>query len=181
MSELRDYQNSSAIREVIGCLLKDPTLLVNHKITKEDFVEAFHKLLFVTINNLFVQGVSKIDAIVIEEAIKRDYSSLYNIYTKNNGNYYVTANQKTAILANFEANYNEMKKFTALRGLRNQGIEVDDLFDPSEPDPEVADKKRALLNKMSVEDVISHYRQKVLSVAVNFSYKSGRESLKAGG
>ena len=74
-----------------------------------------------------------------------------------------------------------MKKFTALRGLRNQGIEVDDLFDPSEPDPEVADKKRALLNKMSVEDVISHYRQKVLSVAVNFSYKSGRESLKAGG
>ena len=62
MSELRDYQNSSAIREVIGCLLKDPTLLVNHKITKEDFVEAFHKLLFVTINNLFVQGVSKIDA-----------------------------------------------------------------------------------------------------------------------
>lgn len=34
----RDIQSISAIREVIGCILQDPTLLDNHAVDIDDFV-----------------------------------------------------------------------------------------------------------------------------------------------
>ena len=49
---LRQYQSKIAIREVLGCIVNNPTLLKTYKISLDDFVEAFHKVVLVGINNL---------------------------------------------------------------------------------------------------------------------------------
>ena len=56
---LRQYQSKSAIREVLGCLVKNPLLLKDHNITIDDFVESFHKVVLVGINNNVSNNVVK--------------------------------------------------------------------------------------------------------------------------
>lgn len=179
-ADMQSYQSKTAIREVLGCLLREPKLLKDHTITKDDFVEAFHKVLFVAVNNLYIQGVEKVDAFLLNNYISEHYQTLYKIFTRNNGEEFVNKAQRMASLENFEMNYNEMKKFSALRAFLRKGIEVDELFDPEEIDPEIADKKREKFTKMSVDDVLLFFRQKVVDVTDEFSSKEGRDSVKAG-
>ena len=42
---------------------------------------------------------------------------------------------------NFEANYNELRKFSLLRSLMNQGIDVTDIYDPNEFDDDEGENK----------------------------------------
>ena len=45
--------NKQAIREVLGSLLQNPSLIREYKILQNDFPETFHKLIFAAINNLY--------------------------------------------------------------------------------------------------------------------------------
>lgn len=81
---------------------------------------------------------------------------------------------------NFVANYTELKKFSVLRSFLKEGIDVDEIYDPEEVDPEVADAKRADFLAMSVDDILLHFRKKILRVTQEFNTKSGRDSVKAG-
>lgn len=77
-------------------------------------------------------------------------------------------------------NYAEFKKFSLLRTLLRQGIEVDELFDPEEVDEEIADAKRAKLRKMTTDDILHFFRQKLYTIDKSFSNNSVRNSRKAG-
>ena len=178
--QLKLYQSKSAIREVLGCLVQNPVLLASYKITKDDFVEAFHKIVFVGINNLFNAGTVYIDSSILEEYLKNEYPTKYAIYAKNNGSMFVDKAKSVAILDNFNSNYNEMKKFSLLRELLKQDIDVSDFFDPNEVDPLIKDKARDLFEKSSVDDIIDFYKNKLFAISQTFSKRSSRDSLKAG-
>ena len=81
---LRKYQSKSAIREVIGCIINNPILLKDHKIFIDDFVESFHKVVIVGINNTFNNGISKLDSTIIEEYLKESFPTKYAIFKRNN-------------------------------------------------------------------------------------------------
>lgn len=179
-TDMQLYQSKSAIREVLGCLIQDPSLLKTHTITKNDFVEAFHKVVFVGVNNLFSQGVNKVDAYVLDNYIKEHMQSVYKIFTRNNGVEFVDKAKRAASLDNFKMNYTELRKFSALRAFLREGVDVDDLYDPEEVDTELADQKRAEFSKMTIDDILLHYRQKTVKVNEEFSSKTGRDSVKAG-
>ena len=73
---LRQYQSKSATREVLGCLVNNPSLLLTHKITADDFVESFYKIIFGAIKNCYANKATKLDAYVIEEYLKEAVSDL---------------------------------------------------------------------------------------------------------
>ena len=98
---LKKYQNRNAIREVLGSLIKNPSLLIDYKIVKEDFVESFYKIIFVAINNLANLGTIKLNSQVIEEYLKNNYPPEYLIFKKNNGSLFVDKAEKFATLENF--------------------------------------------------------------------------------
>ncbi len=58
-SKLLSYVNKQAIREVLGSLLQEPSLIREYKIVQNDFPETFHKLIFAAINNLYKNPVIK--------------------------------------------------------------------------------------------------------------------------
>ena len=122
--QLKAYQSKSAIRQVLGCLLQNPLLLASYKLTKDDFVEAFHKIVFVGINNLFNAGTTVIDSNILEEYLKNEYPSKYLIYAKNSGSLYIDKAIEVAIPENFNTNYNEVRKYSLLRELLKQDIDL---------------------------------------------------------
>lgn len=181
LTTLRQYQSKSAIREVLGCLIKQPGLLASNKITVDDFVEAFHKVVFVAINNCFENGMEKLDSIIIEDYLQNAFPSKYGIFKRNNGALYVEKASEMAILENFPANYKEMRKFTVLRELVKEGTDVSEFFDPNEVDSELIDSKREYFEECSVDDILGFYRSKLLRISNQFNGNTIRESIKAGG
>lgn len=181
LTTLRQYQSKSAIREVLGCLIKQPGLLASNKITVDDFVEAFHKVVFVAINNCFENGMEKLDSIIIEDYLQNAFPSKYGIFKRNNGAFYIEKASEMAILENFPANYKEMRKFTVLRELVKEGTDVSEFFDPNEVDSELVDAKREYFEECTSDDILNYYRSKLLKISEQFNSNSTRESMKAGG
>lgn len=136
--------------------------------------------MFVAINNLFSQGAVKLDQYIIDDYLKNNLQSLYNIYTRNNGNLYVEKAKELATPENFNTNYQEMKKFSLLRAYLKSGIDVDEIFDPDEEDPEISDEQRYKFSQMTIDEILNHFRQKVSNITQEYSPKVGRDSVKAG-
>ena len=136
--------------------------------------------MFVAINNLFSQGAVKLDQYIIDDYLKNNLQSLYNIYTRNNGNLYVEKAKELATPENFNTNYQEMKKFSLLRAYLKSGIEVDEIYNPDEEDPEIADEQRYQFSQMTIDDILNYFRQKVSNITQEYSPKVGRDSVKAG-
>lgn len=179
-SVLKKYQNRNAVREVLGSLIINPTLLIEHKMNKNDFVEPFYKILYVAINNLANMGSIKLNGDIIGEYLRENYPTEYLIFQKNNGVVFIEKASAYASPENFEANYLELKKFSLLRDFLRIGFDVSDYYDPFEVDPDKIYTKRLKLEKDSLDDIINHFKKKILFISENYTLKSNRDSIKAG-
>lgn len=178
-SKLSQYQNKQAIREILGSLLQDPSLIREYKIVQNDFPETFHKLIFAAINNLYKNGAEIIDAVAIDEYLSH-YETQYQIFTKNEGINFLEKVQEMALQSNFKYYYDQLKKFSLLRSYAENGIDVSEFFDPDEIDPVTVEAQRKLLDEYSLQDIINHYKKKQLKIIAPFISTEGRDSKKAG-
>ena len=88
MSKGSKYVDITSIIQVIGNIYKNPRLLDNedqYNITEEDFPDTFHKVVFGSIYNLWLQGVEKITINNISDYLSSRPKSLA-IYEANKGN-----------------------------------------------------------------------------------------------
>lgn len=178
-SKLSQYQNKQAIREILGSLLQDPSLIREYKIVQNDFPETFHKLIFAAINNLYKNGAEIVDAVAIDEYLSH-YETQYQIFTKNEGINFLEKVQEMALQSNFKYYYDQLKKFSLLRSYAENGIDVSEFFDPDEIDPVTIEGQRKLLDEYSLQDIINHYKKKQLRIIAPFISTEGRDSKKAG-
>lgn len=164
--QMLQIQNKGAIQQVLGCLLQTPTLLSdsNYSISYEDFPEKFHALLFSTINNLYTNGTVVMDIPTICNYLYT-MPTQYKIFEVNNGAEYIELVRENVDTENFEANYKLMKKFSVLRDLCSKGIDITDLFDYNETDPNRIEEMNNKIFGMSVSDIINHYMIKFNDIA----------------
>lgn len=179
VSKYSEYSSKQAICEVLGSFISQPSLLKEYPVTKKDFPEIFHKLIFAAISNLFNKGATVIDAVAIDEYIS-NFKTQYKIFTDNNGIEYIEQISEIAIPDNIKYYYDLLKKFTLLRDYKSNGIDVSEFFDPDEEDNEIIERKRALLDKSTLNDIIVHYKKKLLSINSEYTISEERESKKAG-
>lgn len=178
-SKLQSYVNKQAIREVLGSLLQEPSLIREYKIVQNDFPETFHKLIFAAINNLYKNGAEIIDAVAIDEYLSH-YETQYQVFTKNEGINFLEKIQEMALQSNFKYYYDQLKKFSLLRNYAENGISVDEFFDPDEIDPTTIEKQRRLLDEYTLQDIINYYKKKHSKIIAPFLNTEGRDSKKAG-
>ncbi len=178
-SKLVSYVNKQAIREILGSLLQEPSLIREYKIVQNDFPETFHKLIFAAINNLYKNGAEVIDAVAIDEYLSH-YETQYQVFTKNEGINFLEKVQEMALQSNFKYYYDQLKKFSLLRSYAENGIDVSEFFDPDEIDPVTIEAQRKLLDEYSLQDIINHYKKKQLKIIAPFISTEGRDSKKAG-
>lgn len=178
-SKLLSYVNKQAIREVLGSLLQEPSLIREYKIVQNDFPETFHKLIFAAINNLYKNGAEEIDAVAIDEYLSH-YETQYQVFIKNEGISFLEKIQEMALQSNFKYYYDQLKKFSLLRSYVEHGISVEEFFDPDEINPEVIEKQRKQLDEYTIQDIINHYKKKHSRVIAPFLNTEGQDSKKAG-
>ena len=154
-----------AIQQVLGCLLKKPSLLSEtdkYSFTPSDFSSTFEKIIFGSICGLYAQGAKAIGIVDIENFINSDITSK-QIYDKNNGIEYLQDIENYVELDNFEYYYNKLKKINLLRDLKKLGIDTSEFYEENLASPralEINDK----FEQLTIADIVDRTKAKILGV-----------------
>lgn len=111
-------------QQVLGCLMKNPLLLVNHEVKVEDFgTNKVAKIIFISIRNLFESGAKTLTPIEIDQDIER-YEASATIYKQEKGLEVLKECYEISQEANFVYYYERLKKLTLLRVLGKKGYDI---------------------------------------------------------
>lgn len=171
-----------SIYQVLGCLLKDPSLLgdVNkYQLNKEDFPEPFHRAIFGAIWNLYKLGSKDIDHIAVDNYLS-SYAKSYEIFLKNDGIEWCQNAIDQSSLANFDYYYTRVKKFSLLRECERNGISVIDIYNEKEVDPNLQAVMQDKFDKYDISDIIKIIDTKVLGIKEKFVAEYGAYGQQAG-
>lgn len=162
--------------------MTNPNLLIEHPLVKTDFEDGLHQILFYATNNLFLMGADKLDAVTISTYLNEKFITGYITFNKNNGIKLVQelTNPSFVNLDTFEANYLEVRKFSLLRCLMKEGINVDYFFNPDEVIEKEINKRRKRFETYSLDEILLFYKNKLSDLTEKFNTKTGREYIKAG-
>ncbi|MDD4358880.1 MAG: DnaB-like helicase N-terminal domain-containing protein, partial [Candidatus Pacebacteria bacterium] len=121
-----------AIIQVIGSLIKNPTLLLedNYTLRTSDFPERFHQIIFSAIYNLINTGIKELDIITIDNYISQ-YEKQYVVFNSNNGVQYLEGCIELANVRNFKYYYDRLRKFALLKTLNEKGFDIKEIYDDS--------------------------------------------------
>lgn len=164
------YYDTTAIIQVIGCVFNNPALLDDtdkYTIHEQDFIEEFHKIVFGSIYNIHATGSSiTIDAIVDYLDNRPKFAA---VFKQNKGIEYLTQVSTVASEDTFNYYYNRLKKMTLLRAYANVGLDVTDLYDPSEVlDSKRKQKQEDWLDNSSLVDIADAIDARIESVKASF-------------
>ena len=167
--------------QVLGCLLQKPDLLNDSKynIDREDFEEIFHKMVFASIHNLYLQGVKSIDYIAIDNYLS-PYELQYKIFNENNGMDYIIECKDNSNLENFDYSYERIKKFSLLRTFIEQGIDITTIYDETIVEPREQEIMQAKFDKLSVKEIFNFIEKKVVDIKNKHLININNQGQKAG-
>lgn len=165
--------------EILGCFVKQPTLIGTYKVYPYDFTEGLHKIIFSALKRLYQDGAIQIDSFVIDEFLS-NYPTEHAIFVRQNGMHFIDLCAESCHIENIDYYYNQIKKFSLLRDYLKHGIDVSDYFIPDEIDLQSAASRRALLDKDSITDIIGHFKQKQLEIASQYVTPGEKAMKKAG-
>lgn len=178
------YVDTSAIIQVIGCTLKNPTILDSsdkYNIVEEDFVDDFHKILFGSIYKLYHSGAKTISIENIQDFLGgRPIQK--NIFEEHNGEEYLIKIIKTVNnLDTFDYYYNRMKKMTLLRAMDSHGIDVSFIYDADNIlDIRKKQRQEEYLDNCTIEDIVKKIDDKIDEIKEKYSDISVTENYQAG-
>lgn len=168
--------------QILGSLLKTPMLLAEssiYNLTKDDFPEKFHKVVFAALNNLYQNGNEVINEIVIDGFLQ-DYAIQYAIFNDNNGLEYLEKISEMSEESNFDYYYNRVKKFSLVREMDGLGFNIQEIYDIDIIDPKEQEEMQEKFDSYSVNDILKIYELKMLEVKDRFKSNSDTKSSKVG-
>lgn len=158
------YVDATAMTQVIGCIFKEPTLLDksdSYVLIDEDFPDEFHHVVFGTIYNLSILGVSEITLDSINDYLESRPKNK-QIYDKNHGNEYLSKLVEIATPSTFDYYYNRLKKMSLLRAYDNIGLDVSEFYDPDNiSDIKKKEYQEDWLDNTSLSTIASQIDQKI--------------------
>jgi len=160
---------------VIGCLLQKPNLLNNttkYNLTKEDFPEKFHKIIFASIYNLWNEGITSIDYVMIDNYLSK-YNLQYQVFVENNGIEYLQAAKDSADITNFNYVYDRVKKFSLLRSYQESGINIDHIYSEKEVDLRRQELMQERFDSLSLTQITEEIDKKIVDIKGKFLLHHG--------
>ena len=167
--------------QVLGCLMQQPTLLdeTSRQLTKEDFPEPFHKIIFGVIQNLAIDGVTDIDYIAVDNFLSK-YEKQYEIFNMNNGMEYLVDAKERANLSAFDYNVDRTMKFSLLRALNEKGIDTSEIYNDRILSPKKSEEMQERFDEMGTNDIVNEIDKKLMDVKNDFTCGDGCFGGKAG-
>ena len=174
----KNCSNKDAERNVVACLLEDPSLLKSYKISRFDFTDYVYQLIFVCIEQLYSSKAKVITRFEIEDFLKQ-YEEQYKRFCKKQGPEILEEIEDMAIIENMQYNFDKLKKFSLLRFLRYQGFDISDYYDET-ADLEERNRQITKLDHSSLMDISNNFKNKLLTISEDFVLSETRENKKAG-
>ena len=167
--------------QILGCLLKKPDILSDSKynLDRDDFEEIFHKMIFASIYNLYLQGTKNIDYIAIDNYLS-SYELQYKIFNENNGMDYIIECENNSSIENIDYYYQRIKKFTLLRDIIEEGTDIKSIYDETIVEPKEQEKMQAQFDKYSVQDIINILDKKIIKLKNKHLSNINNQGQKAG-
>ena len=140
---------------LIGCLIKNNELVASKKypLSKSDFNEnLFHRTLYRAIARLYKDGCLSVSEVEIDTFLQ-NYQAEYEIFQDNNGIEFIATIIELCNLENYELYYNTIRKFSLLRDMKKDGMDITDYYDESEP----SESQNENLNRYEVSDILSEF------------------------
>ena len=153
---------------VLGSLMQNPLLCedADRPLDKGDFnTEKFYEIVFVSIYNLYQQGVEKIDEFAIDSYLS-SYPEQYKIFQDNEGLKWVSNALGMAQLENYDYYYHRVRKFSLLRYYEKKGLDTRILFDGNKLDSAEEQKK---FDDMTEQDMVEEI-ENIFSVEAKNKY-----------
>lgn len=179
------YVDKMANLSVLGLLIKEPTILENvdkYPISAEDFPDKIYSAIFLAINNLFVNGMRKID---VQDIVLYIKSALPKIYEKEfekteNGLDILNRAVQVSDIKKLDYYYNRMKKFTLLRTYDSFGVNVESLYNPNTIDFSLKQKQEAFLENCNIIEIADYFDDRIEEIKSK-ALLSGKEKAKKAG
>lgn len=150
-----------------GGIANDPSFVRKPSVflSKDDFVEPFHKVLFFALNNLIktsgaVQPIKVLDV----DSFLQKYPKYYKLWNDNEGPQYLedaTQNSNNELL---DHDYQSIKKYAVLRRYLDNGIDIRDLLAYDSPDIQRRNDDVENVENMTTSEIIDHYSSKVNAI-----------------
>ena len=178
------YNDATSTLQVIGNLYMNPSLLDmkdKYFFNKEDFVEEFHQILFVAINNLHELGAKMLTPAVIEDYLEQRPEKLA-VYKVNKGTDYLQTLQKSIQIATFDYYYQRMKKMTLLR-MYNEvcGMDLSWLYDKDNIlDIKKKQKQEEWLDNTSLATIADIIDKKISDIRLTYVEDCNNMAVSAG-
>ena len=181
---INKYYDNRAAMQVLGCLMREPRLLRyrKYKLNELDFINPYHKTLFVSIYNLTNQGAEEIRLNDIETYLHNSRPIDYTqIFEKDfNGSEWITGLIEDANLSNFEYYYNTLIKMSILRSKIESGVDVGEILDKNELDTNIISAQLEKLDDMSIKGLLEHFDKKNLESKKRFIVEENENDRKCG-
>lgn len=168
--------DQNAALQVLGCLMKEPSLLAEvdkYKLETKDFTNRLHKIIFASIYNLFNSGVSKISEIEIDNYLSGASKDQKIFFDNQNGIVFLQDCLELSDLQNFNYYYGRIKKFSLLRELQNKGFDISEFYCEDSLNRDY-DKINEKFDSCPLSYFIEEVRKKL--VAIENDFINGKEN-----
>lgn len=169
--------------QVLANIIVNPSLLDQtdkYNITREDFTEDFHRVIFAAVNNLYKMGISDITPIVMNDYLKGK-SKAYAIYTAGNGNNWMKQVVGVAQKEGFNYYYKRMKKFTLLRMYDDIGLDISTYYDVDNAfNIKKKQKQEEWLDNTPIEDIAADIDKRIDAVKLKYANVTESDFFRGG-
>lgn len=166
-----ELNSKAAVIGALGHYMKNPGDFKYHPLTKEDVIHYPHKIIFDALVEMINQGYEEIDSANMGLYLKENNPPRYNAFDSHQCARLVEHMRDMSY--NFKVNYNEVKKYTALREAYDKKIDFSDLF---VDEPEFTDDgydKRVRFNEMTVQELVDHLEERHKNQLLSIKEKLG--------
>lgn len=121
----------TSIMQVLGCLYNKPSIFENenYKFKIDDFYDEFHKIVYISIYNLWQLGAKEINVPSISDYLSQRPKA-EAVFKTNKGEEFLLKIAEYSNINAFNYYYNRMKKMTLLRAYAKLGIDLSKVYDP---------------------------------------------------
>lgn len=158
--------DKNTYQQVLGGLMKNPLLLVDNDIRKDDFDLRIAKIVFTTIQQLFENGAESLTPFEIDTEIEK-HEGTYSLYKQDGGLEYVQNCYEYSASENFKVYYERLKKFSLLRILKKNNYDISRYYGENLT---IKEENEAIqnLDDDSVEEILDNVEAKFTEIRSNF-------------
>ena len=163
--------DSAAYRNIIGCLMYQPQLLLEYSDIKPiDFDYKPARVCFNTIRKMYALGATELSVLEIDQEIERNGGAALQIYKSEGGLDFVKNAYESANLGNFKFYYERLKKCSLLRKLRQANYDISEFYIDEKDviDPSREQEVIQHLNESSLEDILNSVEKNYSEIRNDF-------------